>query len=137
MAPEKTLARVCGEAEATVRCNAKLREMNVVVAATDEREIEVLASGLPLHHGAQLAVDITLRSALTRYGSACAQADRVNGIVDTRTDETKNTSTRNCSRATDAAWLWLGWRRAAGGAQRRFSSWKCWQQLGHGRHRVF
>ena len=49
MAPEKTLARVCREAGATVRCNAKLREMNVAVAATDEREIEVLASGLPLH----------------------------------------------------------------------------------------
>ena len=49
-----------------------------------EREIEVLASGLHLHHGAQLAVDITLRSALTRCGSACAQADRVNGIVASR-----------------------------------------------------
>ena len=67
-----------------MKCNAKLREMNVAVAATDEREIEVLASGLPLHHGAQLAVDITLRSALTRCGSACAQADRVNGIVASR-----------------------------------------------------
>ena len=54
------------------------------VAATDEREIEVLASCLPLHHGAQLTVDITLRSALTRCGSACAQADRVNGIVASR-----------------------------------------------------
>ena len=47
-APEKTLARVCREAGAKVRCNAKLREMNVEVAATDEREIEVLASGLAL-----------------------------------------------------------------------------------------
>ena len=58
--------------------------MNVEVAATDEREIEVLASGFPLHHGAQLAVDITLRSALTRCGTACDQADRVNGIVASR-----------------------------------------------------
>ena len=29
--PEKTLARVCRKAGATVRCNAKLREMKVVV----------------------------------------------------------------------------------------------------------
>ena len=84
MAPEKTLAKVCREARATVRCNAKLREMSVEVAATDEREIEVLASGLPLCHGAQLAVDITLRSALTRCGNACDQADRVNCIVASR-----------------------------------------------------
>ena len=39
VAPEKTLARVCREAGATVRCNAKLREMNVEVAAIGEREI--------------------------------------------------------------------------------------------------
>ena len=84
MAPEKTLASVCREAGATVRCNAKLREMNVEVAATDEREIEVLASGLHLHHGAQLAVDIALRRALSPCGSACAQADIVNGIVASR-----------------------------------------------------
>ena len=84
VAPERTLAMVCREAGATVRCNGKLMEMNVAVASTDEREIEVLASGLPLHHGAQLAVDITLRSTLTRCGNACDQADRVNGIVASR-----------------------------------------------------
>ena len=36
-------ARVCREAGATVRCNARLRDMNVVVAAHDDRAIEVLA----------------------------------------------------------------------------------------------
>ena len=40
--------------------------MNVAIQTTDQRAIEVVAFGLPpLHHGAQLAVDITLRSALT------------------------------------------------------------------------
>ena len=43
---ERTLARVCREAGATVRRNAKLRDMNISVPATDERAIEVLASGL-------------------------------------------------------------------------------------------
>ena len=37
--------------------------MNVAVSAQDERAIEVLASGLPIHHGAQLAVDVTMRCA--------------------------------------------------------------------------
>ena len=60
--PERTLARICREAGATVRMNTKLRDMNVAVEANDERAIEVLATGLPLHQGAQLAVDITLRS---------------------------------------------------------------------------
>ena len=79
MAPERTLARICREAGATVRCNARLRDMNVAVSSTDDRAIEVLASGLPFHHGAQLAVDITLRSVLTRCGNACNQAE--DGVV--------------------------------------------------------
>ena len=35
-------------------CNVKLRDMNVPVSATDERDIEVVAACLPTHHGAQL-----------------------------------------------------------------------------------
>ena len=53
--------------------------MNVAVRAEDARRIEVLASGLPLFHGAQLAVDITLRSALTSNGEprpGSARADK-------------------------------------------------------------
>ena len=60
--PERTLARVCREAGATMRWQAKLRDMNVTVSASDERAIEVLASGLPLFQGAQLAIDITIRN---------------------------------------------------------------------------
>ena len=55
--PERTLARICREAGARVRCNVKLRDMNITTPATDEREVEVVASGLPLQHGAQLAID--------------------------------------------------------------------------------
>ena len=32
--------------------------MDIAVSAQDEKAIEVLALGLPLHHGAQLAVDV-------------------------------------------------------------------------------
>ena len=78
---ERTLARVCREGGATVRVNTKLRDMNVVVRVDDERAIEVLAAGLPIHHGAQLAVDITLRSVLTAAGLPCPNAARVNGAV--------------------------------------------------------
>ena len=86
---EGTLARVCREAGASVRCNAKLRDMNIAVSAADERSIEVLASGLPVHHGAQLAVDITLRSAVTAQGEARPNAAHVNGAVLTAARQAK------------------------------------------------
>ena len=57
------------------------RDMNVVVSATDMSSIEVLATGLPVHHGAQLAVDITLRSALTSASHACPNAATFNAAV--------------------------------------------------------
>ena len=44
-----------GECVAKQVLNAKLRDMNVEVRADDERAIEVLASELPIHQGAQLA----------------------------------------------------------------------------------
>ena len=55
--------------------------MNIPVSATDERAIEVLAVGLPLHQGAQLAIDITLRSALTTTGEPCPGGATMNGAA--------------------------------------------------------
>ena len=78
---ERSLARICREAGASVRFNAKFWNMNVAVSANDERTIEVLASGLPLHHGAQLAVDITVRSATTSAGLPATNAAHTNGAV--------------------------------------------------------
>ena len=82
VAPEKTLARMCREAGATERCNAKLREMNVEVAATDEREIEVQASASLSWCAARCRHHTEERP--HRCGNACDQADRVNGIVASR-----------------------------------------------------
>ena len=79
--PERSLARVCREAGATVTTNTLLRDMNLCVHTFDARAIEVLASGLPLHHGAQLAVDITLRSALGACGGARPNASHTDGAV--------------------------------------------------------
>ena len=61
---ERTLPRVFREAGARVRFNALLRDMNMEVAASDARRIEVLAQDLPCFGRSQLAVDVTLRSAL-------------------------------------------------------------------------
>ena len=53
----------------------------MAVSAQDERAIEVLASGLPIHHGAQLAVDVTMRCALTAQGLASPGAAHINGAA--------------------------------------------------------
>ena len=55
---ERAAARVCREAGARVANNVLLREMNLDVPLA--RRIEVLANGLPLYQGAQVAVDTTL-----------------------------------------------------------------------------
>ena len=113
LGPERTLARICREAGATVRMNTKLRDMNVTVEANDERAIEVLATGLPLHQGAQLAVDITLRSALTATGLATPGAAHIDG-----TEPTKRGNAPNCSTARAVSWLLSDWRLEAGGVPR-------------------
>ena len=64
-----------------MRTNTKLRDMNIAVSATDERAIEVLASRLPMHPGAQLAVDITMRSALTGDGMGNSRAAHTDGVT--------------------------------------------------------
>ena len=45
------------------------------VPVADDRRIEVVANGLPLWHGAQLALDATLVSPLTRAGEPHPRAD--------------------------------------------------------------
>ena len=115
--PERTLARVCREAGATVRTNNKLCDMNVAISASDAREKEVLASGLPMHHGAQLAVDITMRSALTANGSACPNAAHTDGAVLLRARSDKEGSITSSWTPNDAAWwLWV-WKSEADGAR--------------------
>ena len=51
------------------------------VPAQDSRQIEVLAQGLPCHGGIQLAVDITLRSAVSCAGEAHPHAADHDGAV--------------------------------------------------------
>ena len=65
---ERAAARVCREAGARVTTNALLSDLNIPsVDRMDRRRIEVIANGLPLFQGAQLAIDTT-SSALTTNG---------------------------------------------------------------------
>ena len=74
---ESAAARVCRETGARVATNVIVRDMDLNVPnARDERRLEVVADGLPLFGGAQLAVDTTLVSALRGDGSARSGAGR-------------------------------------------------------------
>ena len=66
---ERAAARVCREAGATVALNVRVRDLNLDAARQDERRIEVIANGLPIWGGTQVAVDTTLVSPLTAAGA--------------------------------------------------------------------
>ena len=78
---ERMLARVFRESGARVRFNAFLKEMNVGVSATDDRRIEVWAQDFPCFGGSQLAVDVTLRSALRCSGEPQLGAADIDGAT--------------------------------------------------------
>ena len=68
--PEKHW-HACAARQEGRRTHVKLRDLNTSVPVVDDRSIKVLTFGLPMHHGAQLAMDITLKSPVTSFGAAC------------------------------------------------------------------
>ena len=70
---ESVVARVCREGGVRVTTNMFVRDLDLDVpnAARDGRRLEVVADGLPLFGGVQLAIDTTLVSLLHSNGSAC------------------------------------------------------------------
>ena len=78
---ERAVARVCQEAGARVARNVRLADMNLPVPVPDARRIEIVCNGLPLWHGAQLAVDTTCVSPVTRSGEPRPGADSQPGLA--------------------------------------------------------
>lgn len=78
---ERAAARVCREAGARVTTHTLLSDLNLVVDRLDERRLEVVANGLPLWNGAQVAVDTTLVSPLDSQGSPRRHAGQFRGAA--------------------------------------------------------
>ena len=78
---ERAAARVCREAGATVATNVLVRDLNVAPCRQDDRRIEVIANGLPLWGGVQVAVDTTLVSPLTAAGEPRRESRRTAGAA--------------------------------------------------------
>ena len=67
---ESAAARVCREAGARVSTNVMVRDLDILpLDRQDGRKLEVVADGLPLFHGAQLAIDTTIVSPLRADGT--------------------------------------------------------------------
>ena len=81
-AVESVVARVCREGGAMVLTNIMVRDMDVALPNTgNSRRIEVLADGLALFGGVQLAIDTTLVSLLHADGSARPGAAQNDGVA--------------------------------------------------------
>ena len=79
---ESAAARVCREAGARVSTNIFVRDLDVVaVRAEDQRRIEVIAEGLPVFHGSQLAIDTTLVSPVRADGEPHRQCQDMDGAA--------------------------------------------------------
>ena len=78
---ESAAARVCREAGARVSTNVFVRDLDTVFHVTDSRRLEVVADGLPVFGGAQLALDTTLVSALRGDGTARRHAAHRDGVA--------------------------------------------------------
>ena len=78
---ESAVARVCREAGARVSVNVFLRDLDLPVGAMDQRWIEVIVEGLPVFHGAQLAIDATLVSPLRADGEPHRRCPFEDGVA--------------------------------------------------------
>ena len=79
---ECAAAQVCREAGARVSSDMFVRDMDLATFnALDGRTLEIVADGLTLWQGAQLAIDTTMVSLLRRDGTARPRAANHDGAV--------------------------------------------------------
>ena len=79
---ENAAARICREAGGRVRTNVLVRDLDLhPINNLDSRRLEVVVDGLSLFTGAQLAIDTTLVSPLSRNGTGRPRCATVSGAA--------------------------------------------------------
>ena len=78
---ERLVATICREACARVLERVKLANLNLDLPRRDERQVEIVASGLPCSRGQQVAIDVTIWSVLTASGAPKGKAAWRDGAV--------------------------------------------------------
>ena len=97
------------KAGARVTTNVFVRDLDMGVPnALDGRRLEVVADGLPLHGGAQLAIDTTMVSPLHADGTPHRLAATIDGAacVDARRRK-ERTYLNSLHRGAEQSWLFL------------------------------
>ena len=90
---ESAAARVCREAGARVTTNVMVRDLDLMPQErVDGRRLEVVEDGLPLLHGAELAVYTTMVAPLKRDGTPKLGSVDVDGAALVRAPTTQGTS---------------------------------------------
>ena len=95
---ERAAARICKEARARVASHVVVRDLNLDVPAGDGRRIEVVANGLPIWQGAQIAVDATIVSPVRRDGQPRPGLTSNRASPSTRQSTANTELTRNSGR---------------------------------------
>ena len=106
---EVAAAQVCREAGARVSTNQFVRDLDLgEFNGLDARRLEVIADGLSLWRGAQLAIDTTLVSPLHRDGTARRGAAEM-GLLLTQHVARKSEPSRSClvTKVERDLWCWL------------------------------
>ena len=125
---ERAASRVCREAGGRVMTNMLVRELDLAPGANtrDGRRLEVVADGLSLFQGAQLAIDTTLVSALRADGTPRPRAATTPGAA---LDDAR---TRKETTYPEPSWSSLLQKAADVGLRRRHNSLVRWRRPKHG-----
>ena len=94
-AVESTVAHICRESGARVSTNIMVRNLDIAQGNADARKLEIVAEGLSLFGGVQLALDATLVSAHHGDGTPIRKADTCNGVALKNARKRKETGTQN------------------------------------------
>lgn len=86
---ERALARICHEAGPRGARNVALSPMNVEVACSDGRRVEVAANGFLAYHGQHLAIDAACVSPITRAGNSHPATSTTHGRAAQQTETRK------------------------------------------------
>ena len=113
---ESAVVRVCREASARVSTNVFNPRLDLAVVGQDGRRLEVVADGLPLFGGAQLAIDTTLVSPIRADGCLAISAQTWMALA-----QAHRRKQRTCPEldATDELVWWSSPLRLVGAGRRK------------------
>ena len=132
---ESAAARVCREAGARVSTNVLVRDLDILpLDRQDGRKLEVVADGLPLFHGAQLAIDTTIVSPLRADGTPRPGSHARDGVALRAAQRAKTRTYPELTGMSDGHDSWC-LRPKSGVGQRRLKcscvSWPKLKQVQH------